>query len=535
MALATRQRFDVVFCGHLNAVPLAATIAAAPARAAVGAGARHRGLAAARFPPSARPCHCGAGHVGQPLHPQQAAGLGRRARRIGCACCPTRSPPATRRADRRDDLVARHGLAGRRIILTVGRLSAAERYKGHDRLIAALPGILARVPDAAYLIVGSGDDRPRLERLAREAGVADRVVFAGHVPDEELPDYFALAHVFAMPSTGEGFGIVFLEAAASGLPVIGGNRDGSVDALAEGRIGRLVDPESREEIEAAVVEALERRQPARRCRGAALLASRSLQPMSMSSSALLPADGAKPAERAGPAPAVAHADRDSERVLVLEPGRAERHYWRDLWHYRELFAILAWRDVAVRYKQTVIGVAWAVVRPLLTMVVFTIVFGKLADLPSDGDVPYPVLVFAGMLPWFLFASILGEASNSLVGNANLIGKVYFPRLIIPASAAVVALVDFAINLAILVRHHGLVRVRARLADRAAARSSSRSPCWRASAPRSSSPRSTSSTATSATSSRSSSSSGSTSRPSASRAPWCRRHGASGTASTRWSA
>src|SRR5262245_36809623 len=138
-----------------------------------------------------------------------------------------------------------------------------------------------------------------------------------------------------------------------------------------------------------------------------------------------------------------------ERVLVLEPGRAERHYWRDLWHYRELFAILAWRDVAVRYKQTVIGVAWAVVRPVLTMVVFTIVFGKLAGLPSDGAVPYPVLVFAGMLPWFLFASILSEASNSLVGNANLIGKVYFPRLIIPTSAAVVALVDFAVNLAIL--------------------------------------------------------------------------------------
>jgi lipopolysaccharide transport system permease protein len=137
------------------------------------------------------------------------------------------------------------------------------------------------------------------------------------------------------------------------------------------------------------------------------------------------------------------------RVLVLEPRRAERHYWRDLWAYRELFAILAWRDVAVRYKQTVIGVLWAVVRPFLTMVVFTLVFGRLAKLPSEGGAPYPVMVFAGMLPWFLFSTILGEASNSLVGNANLVGKVYFPRLIIPASSAVVALVDFAINLAIL--------------------------------------------------------------------------------------
>jgi lipopolysaccharide transport system permease protein len=137
------------------------------------------------------------------------------------------------------------------------------------------------------------------------------------------------------------------------------------------------------------------------------------------------------------------------RVIVLEPGRAERNYWSDLWHYRELFAILAWRDVAVRYKQTVIGIAWALVRPVLTMVIFTVVFGRLAKLPSDGSAPYPLLVFAGMLPWFLFASILSDASQSLAGNANLIGKVYFPRIIIPSSSAVVALVDFAVNLLVL--------------------------------------------------------------------------------------
>jgi lipopolysaccharide transport system permease protein len=137
------------------------------------------------------------------------------------------------------------------------------------------------------------------------------------------------------------------------------------------------------------------------------------------------------------------------RVLVLEAGRAEQQYWHDIWAYRELFAILAWRDVAVRYKQTVIGVAWAVVRPLLTMVVFTVIFGRLARLPSEGGAPYPIMVFAGMLPWFLFSTILSEASNSLVGNAHLVGKVYFPRLIIPTSSAVVALVDFAVNLVIL--------------------------------------------------------------------------------------
>jgi ABC-type polysaccharide/polyol phosphate export permease len=128
---------------------------------------------------------------------------------------------------------------------------------------------------------------------------------------------------------------------------------------------------------------------------------------------------AQPAVLAAPGSARPH-----ERLLILEPGRAERTYWADLWTYRELFAILAWRDVAVRYKQTVIGVAWAIVRPLLTMVIFTVLFGTLARLPSDGATPYPLLVFAGMLPWFLFSSILSDASHSLIGNAGLIGKVY---------------------------------------------------------------------------------------------------------------
>lgn len=140
----------------------------------------------------------------------------------------------------------------------------------------------------------------------------------------------------------------------------------------------------------------------------------------------------------------------AQNTIVLEPGRTERHYWRDIWAYRELFAILAWRDVSVRYKQTVIGVAWAVVRPFLTMVVFTVIFGRVAKLPSAGAAPYAVMVFAGMLPWFLFSTILSEASNSLVANTNLVGKVYFPRIIIPTATALVALVDFAINLAILV-------------------------------------------------------------------------------------
>jgi len=138
-----------------------------------------------------------------------------------------------------------------------------------------------------------------------------------------------------------------------------------------------------------------------------------------------------------------------ERVLVLEAGRAERHYWRDLWTYRELFAILTWRDLAVRYKQTAIGVAWAVIRPVLTMLIFTVMFSRIAKLPSDGHAPYPVMVFAGMLAWFLFSTVLSEASASLVTNANLIGKVYFPRLIVPSATIGVALVDFAVTFVLL--------------------------------------------------------------------------------------
>jgi|KBSMisStaDraftv2_1062788.scaffolds.fasta_scaffold06372_5 lipopolysaccharide transport system permease protein len=139
-----------------------------------------------------------------------------------------------------------------------------------------------------------------------------------------------------------------------------------------------------------------------------------------------------------------------KRVLVLEAGRAERNYWQDLWCYRELFAVLAWRDLAVRYKQTAIGVAWAVMRPLLTMMIFTVLFSRLAKLPTEGHAPYPVMVFAGMLPWTLFSTILGDAAASLVANASLIGKVYFPRLIVPSATIIVALTDFLVTFLLLI-------------------------------------------------------------------------------------
>lgn len=130
--------------------------------------------------------------------------------------------------------------------------------------------------------------------------------------------------------------------------------------------------------------------------------------------------------------------------LIIEAGRTERQYWQDIWRYRELFYFLAWRDILVRYKQTAIGIAWALIRPFLTMVVFTVVFGNLAKLPSQGA-PYPLLVFAAMLPWQFFANSLAACSDSLITNANLISKVYFPRLVVPASAVIVSFVDFLIS------------------------------------------------------------------------------------------
>jgi len=139
----------------------------------------------------------------------------------------------------------------------------------------------------------------------------------------------------------------------------------------------------------------------------------------------------------------------AERVLILESGRAERSYWIDLWSYRDLFSMLAWRDVAVQYKQTLFGIAWALVRPILTMAVLTIVFGRLARLPTEGRMPYFLLVLAGMLPWFLISGILSQAAGSLVTNAQLISKVYFPRLLVPVASSVVVAVDFAISFALL--------------------------------------------------------------------------------------
>ena len=142
---------------------------------------------------------------------------------------------------------------------------------------------------------------------------------------------------------------------------------------------------------------------------------------------------------------VAHA----KDFIVIEAGKSGINYWKDLWRYRELFYFLAWRDILVRYKQTVIGIAWSVIRPVLAMIVFTVIFGKIAKLPS-GDIPYPVLVFVALLPWQFFANAVQEGGNSLIVNASMVSKIYFPRMLIPSSSIIVALVDFLISSIILV-------------------------------------------------------------------------------------
>ena len=141
-------------------------------------------------------------------------------------------------------------------------------------------------------------------------------------------------------------------------------------------------------------------------------------------------------------------EENSKDYIVIEAGKSEKNYFRDIWRYRELFYFLSWKDILVRYKQTVIGIAWSVIRPILTMIVFTIIFGKIAKLPST-DAPYPILVFTALLPWQFFANALQESSNSLISNSNMISKIYFPRIILPISSMIVALVDFVISFVLL--------------------------------------------------------------------------------------
>jgi phosphatidyl-myo-inositol dimannoside synthase len=255
LRMAMTNRIDIVFCGHIRMTPLAATIAKLihkplwvqvhgieawgelswPHRASLESATlvtsvsrytRHRLLA----------------WIG--LDPARVKVL------------PNTVDPCFRPKPKPALLLSRYDLHGKKVLLTVSRLASSERYKGHDRVIRALPQVLHKYPRAAYLIVGEGDDRTRLEDVANEVGVRDKVHFAGLVAPEELSDHYCLADVFVMPSTGEGFGIALLEAMAAGVRVIGGNRDGSVDPLADGALGTLVDPDNGCELTQAICTAM---------------------------------------------------------------------------------------------------------------------------------------------------------------------------------------------------------------------------------------------------------------------------------------
>jgi lipopolysaccharide transport system permease protein len=136
--------------------------------------------------------------------------------------------------------------------------------------------------------------------------------------------------------------------------------------------------------------------------------------------------------------------------ILITPNKAEKNYWQDLWRFRELFYILSWRDIKVRYKQTSIGILWALIRPLLTIIIFTFVFGKVAGLNQNTNIPYSIIVCAGILPWQFFSTAFSDASNSLINSSNLISKVYFPRMIVPASSIITSFIDFAIAFLILI-------------------------------------------------------------------------------------
>ncbi len=333
------------------------------------------------------------------------------------------------------------------VVLTVARLDARERYKGYDDILRVFPEVLKERPQTVYLLVGDGSDVERIKRLVGQLGLSGRVIMPGFVSDDDLVDYYNLCDVYAMPSTGEGFGIVFLEALSCGKPVIASDQDASAEVLGFGELGTIVPGLKPQLLQKAIIGHLSGQiDPALRDGEqlrAKVAARYGKEEFKRNLEALF--------ERLK----LAHEDVlrrqiDAKGAAVIRPsGFWGRLSLRELMEYRELLFFLVWRDVKVRYKQTAIGVLWAVLQPFVTMVVFSLFFRKLMKMPSEGNIPYAVFSYAGLLIWTYFSSAVSSSGNSLINNAYLITRVYFPRIIIPLAAALGGLFDYAIALVIL--------------------------------------------------------------------------------------
>lgn len=324
-----------------------------------------------------------------------------------------------------------------KIILTVARISKKEKYKGYDLLISVMNEVLREVPEAKYLLVGSGSDIHRVRRLIEKNNLQERVILAGRVSHEDIRRYYNLCDCFVMPSHGEGFGVVFLEALACGKMVIAGDRDASREALLDQELGILVNPFDSQEIRKAVIEALKRDVPDKLLDGA-YLRQRVVEAFGYRVfrdhlESIVSPDTLKPAEHI---PA----------TLVIRPIKG----WvaidfKELWQYRELLLFLVWRDIKVRYKQTILGASWAVIQPILMMVVFSLFFGKFMKVPRVG-IPYPLFSYSAILPWMLFSEGVNRSANSLTQGAGILTKVYFPRLIMPIAGVISPVVDFLFSI-----------------------------------------------------------------------------------------
>jgi|GEM_PF-9172 len=328
-----------------------------------------------------------------------------------------------------------------KVLLTVARLSKCEQYKGYDKVITAIKEIAKEFSNIKYVIAGSGDDEKRIKKLIKDFSLENRVILAGAVPHQEIQDYYNLCDLFIMPSSGEGFGIAFIEAIACGKPVIAGKFDASPEALLGGSLGILVDPDNPGEIKQAVLTVFKRQAPDR------LYDSTFLRQTIIDAYGIVKFKSLVKTGFSESTLSIETKDRvcKEQRVLNIRPSKG----WvainiKEVWEYRELLFFIVWREVKVRYKQTVLGVGWAIIQPFMLMVVFSLFFGKFIKVPRAG-IPYPLFSYAAILPWLLFSESLTRCTTSIIDETSLISKVYFPRLIMPIANIISPLVDFGFS------------------------------------------------------------------------------------------